>query len=140
MRLAHLSRHSLLLVAAVAIPLSAQAPLKYPETRKSGQVDDYFGTSVADPYRWLENTNDPEVREWIDAENTLTFSYLATIPERPMIRQRLATLWDYAREGIPIRREKTYFYSYNTRAAEPVRDVPQASRTARRRSCSIRTR
>jgi prolyl oligopeptidase len=114
MRLAHRSRHSLLVLAAAAISLSAQAPLKYPETRKSGQVDDFFGTSVADPYRWLENTNDPEVRDWITAENALTFSYLATIPERTMIRQRLGTLWDYAREGVPIRREKTYFYSYNS--------------------------
>jgi hypothetical protein len=69
MRLAHRSRHSLLVLAAAAISLSAQAPLKYPETRKSGQVDDFFGTSVADPYRWLENTNDPEVHDWITAEN-----------------------------------------------------------------------
>ncbi len=114
MRLAKLSRPSLLVLAAATLALPAQAPLRYPETRKSGQVDDYFGTQVADPYRWLENTNDPETRDWIVAENALTFSYLAGIPERSAIRQRLDTLWNYARAYVPIRRLKTYFYAYNT--------------------------
>src|SRR5215831_14609098 len=104
----------LALLAAVAAALPAQAPLKYPEPRKSGQIDDFFGVKVADPYRWMENTDDPETQEWIAAENTLTFSYLSAIPQRATIRARLDTLWNYARMGIPFRRQKTYFYTLNS--------------------------
>ena len=100
------------LAAALALP--AQAPLRYPDARKSGQVDNFFGSSVADPYRWMENTDDPETQEWIASENALTFSYLAAIPERTAIRARLDTLWNYPRMGIPVRRQNLYFYTLNS--------------------------
>jgi len=102
------------LLAAIAFALPAQAPLKYPDARKSGQIDDFFGTKVADPYRWMEDTDDPETREWIAAENALTASYLAAIPQRAAIRARLDTLWDFARMGIPLRRQNLYFYALNS--------------------------
>ena len=102
------------LLAAAAIALPAQAPLHYPDARRSGQVDDFFGTMVADPFRWLENTTDPETREWIAAENTLTFAYLAALPQRATIRARLGELWDYPRTGVPVRRQNSYFYSFNS--------------------------
>lgn len=84
--------------------LKAQGPpLKYPSTKKIEQVDNYHGTKVEDPYRWLENDvrNSAEVKDWVEAENLVTNAYLAEIPERVKIRKRLAELWDY--ENSPHR-------------------------------------
>ncbi|MCV5942528.1 hypothetical protein OFN64_38225, partial [Escherichia coli] len=64
----------------------AQTRLDYPKARKSDQVDIYHGIRVLDPYRWMEDTTSAETREWIAAENKLTDSYLATIPERAKIK------------------------------------------------------
>src|SRR5690349_9413400 len=61
------------------------AGFAYPKARKGDQVDDYHGTKVADPYRWLENPDSPEAREWIEAENKVTFDYLGRIPQRNRI-------------------------------------------------------
>ena len=108
------ARAAFALLAAIPLALAAQAPLAYPTPRKSGQIDDFFGVKVADPYRWMENTDDPETQEWISAENALTYSYLAGIPQRGAIRARLDTLWNYARMGIPVRRQRTYFYTLNS--------------------------
>ncbi len=88
--------------------------LSYPQTPKCDQVDDYHGTQVADPYRWLENLNAPETESWIAAQNAVTFDYLAGIPERDAIRKRLTTLWDYAKVGAPFRRGGRYFQFRNT--------------------------
>src|SRR5947207_15467365 len=69
---------------------SASAPkISYPGTKKVEQVDDYFGTKVPDPYRWLENESAPEVASWVESENQLTFSYLEKIPYRQKIKNRL---------------------------------------------------
>jgi len=87
--------------------------LRYPPTRAVDVVDDYFGTKVADPYRWLEDADSAEARTWIDAQNELTFSYLATIPERERIRRRLSELWNYERYGVPTREGSWYLYSRN---------------------------
>jgi prolyl oligopeptidase len=62
--------------------LAADKPFPYPQPPKSGQTDDYFGTKVADPYRDLENVDSEQTKKWIEAENKLTFDYLAAIPER----------------------------------------------------------
>jgi len=115
MRTISLARRSALLLAAAALSLPAQqAPRTYPDARKSGQIDLFFGSSVADPYRWLENTTSVETREWIAAENKLTFAYLQDIPQRRAIFNRLEQLWDYPREGVPVRRQNIYFYSFNS--------------------------
>jgi prolyl oligopeptidase len=94
--------------------LSAQAPLHYPIARKGDQVDSYFGTAVADPYRWLEDTDSPETRQWIAAENALTFDYLNAIPERPSIKERLTRIWDYPKYNVPEKRGKEYFFTENS--------------------------
>ena len=74
------------LVLAFAACKKEAARLAYPETKKVDQVDDYFGTKVADPYRWLEDDNAEEVKAWVEAENAVTFGYLDTIPFRPRSR------------------------------------------------------
>jgi prolyl oligopeptidase len=89
-------------------------PLLYPDARKSDQVDDYHGKKVADPYRWLENSDSQESTTWIEAENKLTTAYLNQIPERVWIKQRLTRLWSYERYGIPFKRiGGFYFYLGN---------------------------
>ena len=66
-----------------------QTPMKYPVTKKVAQVDDYFGTKVSDPYRWLENDNSDETKAWVKSEQTFTEDYLSKIPFRNKIHQRL---------------------------------------------------
>lgn len=94
---------------------AAGAPaIVYPESKKVETVDDYFGTKVADPYRWLEqDANVPEVASWIDAENKVTFSYLEKIPYRQKIKERLTQLYNYPRYSAPARRGDWFFYTKN---------------------------
>src|SRR6185295_9707985 len=90
-------------------------PIEYPKTKTVEQSDDYHGTKVADPYRWLENDvrTSPEVADWVTAENKVTFGYLAAIPEREAIKNRLTKLWNYEKYTIPFKRGGRYFYSKN---------------------------
>ena len=88
--------------------------LRYPSARIADQVDTFFGTKVADPYRWLEDSDSPETRAWIDAENTVSFDYLSKIPERAAIKTRLTTLWDYERFGTPSREGAWYIFARNS--------------------------
>src|SRR5205807_799208 len=68
----------------------------YPEARRDESVvDDYHGTRVADPYRWLEDPDSPETRAWVEAENKVTFAYLESIPQRAKIKTRITELSDY---------------------------------------------
>src|SRR5438105_4345332 len=85
----------------------------YPQA-KSDQVNDYFGTKVADPYRRLEDADSEATRKWIEAENKLTFSYLEAIPERKRINKRLTALWNYERYGVPFHAGGSYFFSKNS--------------------------
>ncbi|NQT37344.1 MAG: S9 family peptidase [Planctomycetes bacterium] len=89
--------------------------VEYPLTRRGDQVDDYHGTGVADPYRWLEQDarQSEEVADWIAAENKVTFAYLESIPERQRIRRRLTELWDYARYSSLRKKGRRYYYSKN---------------------------
>ena len=68
--------------------------VKYPETKKVDVVDNYFGTQVADPYRWLEDDKSPEVAEWVKDQNEVTFNYLNQIPFRSKIKDRLTEIWN----------------------------------------------
>lgn len=88
---------------------------RYPVTARHDVVEEMFGDTVADPYRWLENDVrvDPEVRAWVEAENAVTDRYLATLPARAGIAARLTALWDYERFGIPRARRGRYFYTRN---------------------------
>jgi prolyl oligopeptidase len=85
----------------------------YPPTATTNQVDDYFGAKVADPYRWLEDDNAPATKAWVEAENRVTFDYLARIPQRAALQRRLTALWNYERYGIPFKQGGRYFYFKN---------------------------
>ncbi len=102
-------------IAAVLMTstLDAQS-ITYPPARKSDVVDDYHGTKVADPYRWLEDVDSPETRAWVEAENRVTFAYLEQIPERERIRRRLTELWDYPKYGAPFKKGGRYFFFRNS--------------------------
>lgn len=86
--------------------------LNYPETRKdSTVVDEYFGTQVADPYRWLEDDMSDETKKWVEAQNKVTFGYLDKIPFRDAIKDRLTELWDYEKFSAPrMHGDYTYYY------------------------------
>ena len=84
----------------------------YPQAHKSEQTDDYFGTTVADPYRWMENDS-PELQQWIEAQNKLTNAYLDTISFRDDLRKRITALVDYPKYGTPWTRAGKLFYFKN---------------------------
>jgi prolyl oligopeptidase len=87
--------------------------LVYPVTKKVEQVDDYFGTRVPDPYRWLEDETSAETKAWVEDQNKVTFAYLETIPYREKLKARLTELYDYPRITAPFRRGDTYFFTKN---------------------------
>ena len=112
-----------------AAPLVAQT-LQYPDARKSDVVDVYHGTRVADPYRWLEDPDAPESRAWIEAQNRVTEAYLAAIPTRATIRDRLTKLWNYPKYGSPFRKAQRYFFFKNDGLQNQSVLYKQASLTA----------
>ena len=89
------------------------SPIKYPETKTVETVDDYFGTKVADPYRWLENNDSPEVAAWVEAQNKVTFAYLDQIPYRAAVKDRLTKLFNYPKYSSPSRRGEWFIFSKN---------------------------
>lgn len=89
----------------------AETPMNYPETRKGDVHDEYFGTRVDDPYRWLEDDLSEETAEWVRAENEVTSAYLSEIPVREGLRSRLEELWNYEKIGAPFE-EGDYSYWY----------------------------
>lgn len=86
----------------------------YPPARKSEQVDDYHGMKVADPYRWLEELDSEETKAWVEAQNKLSFGYLAAIPARTALKDRITKLWNYEKYGIPFKEGNRYFYFRNS--------------------------
>ena len=92
---------------------STDPKLVYPESKKVDVVDDYFGTKVADPYRWLEDETSADTKAWIEDQNKLTFGYLDTIPYREKLKARLTELYNYPRVSAPFRRGDTYFFTKN---------------------------
>jgi len=98
--------------AVAAVPAFAQE-LAYPRAEKVEQVDNYFGTVVPDPYRWMEDDTASAVRSWIEAENAVTFAYLAKIPFRSRLRARLEELYNYPRYSAPSKRGPYYTFSKN---------------------------
>jgi prolyl oligopeptidase len=102
-------------VTAAAEPAACAAgsAVTYPVTAKQTQTDNYHGTTIADPYRWLEDANSAETKGWVDAQNAVTQAYLAGIPQRAAIQQRLTKLWNYERYSVPSKEGGRYFYSRN---------------------------
>ena len=85
----------------------------YPSAEKGSVVESYSGTSVADPYRWMEDLDSPQTQAWVGAENKLTFGFLETLPQRAWFRERLTKLWNYPRYGLPFKEGGRYFFTKN---------------------------
>ena len=102
-----------MLVSSTIVSVS-QAQINYPQTKKTDKVDSYFETKVSDPYRWLEDDRSLETADWVKAQNQVTFGYLATIPFRDAIKQRMEKLWNYEKVSAPFKEGKyTYYYKNN---------------------------
>ena len=91
-----------------------QNTITYPQTRTINQVDNYFGTTVSDPYRWLEDLDSKEVLNWAHSQQDVTQKYLDKIPFTDKIDNILKSNWDYERMGMPFHRKNRYFYYHNT--------------------------
>ena len=88
--------------------------VNYPETKKVDSVNVYFGDTIQDPYRWLEDDNSEETKAWVKAQNEVTFGYLDKIPFRKQIKERLEKLWNYEKISAPFKEGNyTYFYKNN---------------------------
>jgi prolyl oligopeptidase len=100
------------ITACSAFQMKAQS-LNYPETKKGTQSDNYFGTKIDDPYRWLENDTAMETGEWVKTENAVTQQYLSNIPFRQKIHDRLTELWNYERVSAPDKEGDWYSFYKN---------------------------
>jgi len=105
--------------------------VKYPTTKKDTSVkDNYFGTVVADPYRWLENDTSDETAAWVKSQNEVTNGYLSQIPFRDAIRKRYEALFNYEKYSAPFKAgSHTYYYKNSGLQNHPVlyRELPGAS-------------
>jgi prolyl oligopeptidase len=102
------------LVPALLLATGAAASaLSYPPSRRGEVVDDYFGTKVADPYRWLEDVDSAETAAWVQAQDKLSLPFLQALPERDALHKRLTELWNYERYGVPVRKAGRLFFSRN---------------------------
>ncbi|MHB8722001.1 MAG: hypothetical protein ACYDAH_11480 [Steroidobacteraceae bacterium] len=100
-------------VVADAVPASVE--LRYPGAARGEQIDRYRGVMVADPYRWMEDVDAPATRAWVEAEAKLTSDYLAAIPGRDRIAQRLKEIWNFERWGAPEKHGAGWFFTHRTR-------------------------
>jgi len=82
--------------------------------RRDDIVEDYHGTKVADPYRWLENPASADTLAWVEAQNAITSQYISAIPARAKIQARMTALWDYPKYSVPVKRGDRYFFHKNT--------------------------
>jgi prolyl oligopeptidase len=101
----------LFIISLNTISTFSMAQITYPTTKQATQVDDYFGTKVADPYRWLEDDNSPATKEWVIQQNKVTNTYLNAIPFKQAIKERLQKMWNYTKYGSPFK-EGAYYYYY----------------------------
>jgi prolyl oligopeptidase len=107
-------RFTFVLLAALSIPaIGSSQSLTYPTTKTVPQVDVYFGDTVPDPYRWLEQENAPETAKWVEDENKVTFAYLEKIPFRAAVKSRLEKLYNYPRYGAPSRKGEYFTFLKN---------------------------
>ncbi len=104
---------TLILVLPMLAPNLDAQTCTVPKTRTVNTLDDYHGTKVADPYRWLEDVDSPETKAWVEAENCVTFAFLERIPERKALERRLTAIWNYPRFGTPFKEGGRYFFSKN---------------------------
>ena len=106
--------------------------LTYPETRRVDVVDDFFGRPVADPYRWLEDADDPEVQEWTGAQHELAIEALHSLKGRDTFERRLREVWDFPKYEIPRKRgDKLFFMRNDGLLAQPVLYVKEGDEPER---------
>lgn len=103
----------LFLIAAVCSADCTYSQLQYPVSKKVDQADNYHGKLVSDPYRWLENDTSEETKQWVAAQNEVTFKFLESIPFRDSIKKRLAEVYNYERYGIPFHNSGFYYFYKN---------------------------
>lgn len=108
-----LSTGALLFACSPKEPKRDQIEVKYPETQKVDQTDEYFGTQVSDSYRWLEDDRSAETEAWVEAQNEATFGYLSKIPFREGLKNRLTELADYEKYGSPFKKNGKYYFFKN---------------------------
>ena len=120
MQLSRVTRR-LTAVTLVAVATSAAGAqvqqgqrLTYPDVKKVDQVDDFWGTKVADPYRWMEDLNAPDVADWVRRENALTEQYFSQLPMRAMFKSRITELWNYPKVSLPFRVAGRLYYARNS--------------------------
>jgi prolyl oligopeptidase len=107
-----------LLALSHLLPMTTNAQeapkLVYPITRQEDRVEDYHGTRIADPYRWLEDDNSTETAAWVTEENKVTSAFLDAVPQRKQIKERLTKLWNFERFGVPMARGDRLFFMRNS--------------------------
>ena len=105
----------LFILSGMLMSFEAEAQLKYPATEKIDQSDEYHGTTVQDPYRWLEGDvrTESNVADWVTAQNKVAFGYIEGLPYRKEIEERLTTLWNYEKYSAPFRRGERYYFRKN---------------------------
>jgi len=108
----------LIVVAVAALApsarlLQAQKPA-YPAAEKGSVVDDYFGTKVPDPYRWMEDLDSKPVADWVKAENAVTSGYLDKLQLRDDLKKRITELWNYPKVSTPFTEGGRIFYRKNS--------------------------
>jgi len=108
-------RTTITLTAIVcSFTMNAQKTILYPETKKGTQIDTYFGNSIADPYRWLEDDRSTETENWVKSQNVVTYKYLDQIPYRNQLKTRMEQLWNYEKISAPFKEGKyLYFFKNN---------------------------
>jgi len=100
-------------VMLIAMSACHNERICYPVSKKDNVVDDYFGTKVPDPYRWLECDTCQDVKQWIIEQNKVTFGYLEKIPFREKLKKRITELYNYPRQSTPFKKGNRYFYFKN---------------------------
>jgi prolyl oligopeptidase len=113
-------KKSILLIVATATLFACKQNMRkeievkpYPESVRENITDNYFGTEINDPYRWLENDTAASVIKWVDAQNDITFDYLSHIPFREQIRKRLTEIWNYPKYSSPFKEGDWYYFFKN---------------------------
>ena len=103
-----------LIATAALAPIAEAQRLQYPASKKGDVVDDYHGTAIPDPFRWMENLGGAETVAWIRAQNAVTNGYLEKLPYRETLRKRITELWDYPKVSLPSREGGRLFYRKNS--------------------------
>jgi prolyl oligopeptidase len=104
---------TILITAVLLFQTGLLAQFQYPETKKGDVVDDYHGTKVADPYRWLEDDHSEETKAWVTEQNKVTFGYLESIPFREKIKERFTQIFNYPKYGAPFKAGEKYYFFKN---------------------------